>query len=67
MSLELLNLTVFPVQIAHSHIAVKFSENKFPLRSFPFKKAIGNFLTSSQPHCCKDIITNLLRFCQAFY
>ena len=28
MSLELLNLAVFPVQIAHSHIAVKFSESK---------------------------------------
>ena len=50
MSLELLNLTVFPVQIAHSHIAVKFSENKFPLRCFSFEKSerkLFNFFTAS--------------------
>ena len=42
MSLELLNLAVFPVQIAHSHIAVKFSESKnSSLLFFKLKKAIG--------------------------
>ena len=44
MSLELLNLAVFPVQIAHSHIAVKFSESKnSSLLFFKLKKAVEIF------------------------
>jgi len=45
MSLELLNLAVFPVQIAHSHIAVKFSESKnSSLLFFKLKKAVEIFI-----------------------
>ena len=62
-------LAALSFQIAHSHIAVKFSQSEnFPSAFFCFEKSKENFFIFFVALICyKDIIAKSLWICQAFF
>ena len=69
MSFELFCLAALSFQIAHSHIAVKFSQSEISPGSFPlWKKARKFFFIFFVAFSCyKNSITKSLVICQALF
>ena len=60
-------LRVLPVQIAHSHIAVKFSQSENSSLLFLYFKKAMEFFNFLQLLYCKNIVANTFEFVKPFF